>query len=86
MFERLILQFLEVEELQELLAIRKVRVVTFFFFGNASEVFISSFVDCRLKDHSVLQVISTLPSSDAVVDQVVSNLPTSDALAEQVFE
>ena len=31
-----------------------------------------------------LQVISNLPSSDAVVDQVVSNLPSSDAVAEQV--
>merc|ERR1712037_426825 len=30
------------------------------------------------------QVISTLPSSDAVVDQVVSNLPTSGDLAEQL--
>merc|ERR1711953_1532412 len=30
------------------------------------------------------QVVSNLPSSDAVVDQVVSNLPSSDAVAEQV--
>jgi len=30
------------------------------------------------------QVISNLPSSDAVLDQVVSNLPSSDALAEQI--
>merc|ERR1712233_102746 len=30
------------------------------------------------------QVISNLPSSDAVLEQVVSNLPSSDALAEQI--
>jgi len=30
------------------------------------------------------QVISNLPSSDAVVDQVVSSLPSSDAVAQQV--
>jgi len=30
------------------------------------------------------QVMSNLPSSDAVLEQVVSNLPSSDALAEQV--
>merc|ERR1712010_405248 len=30
------------------------------------------------------QVISNLPSSDAVVDQVISTLPSSDAVAQQV--